>query len=346
MKTIIKAVQNRLLQHSLFWAFSLYLFLRMVALEEEIYKIDVIYGVLFHISLLAAVYLNLYYLIPQFLSSRKYLLYLCLLGALIVCTSWLNIWFVDGLGGLIFEGYYFISELTFFQISQYTTVYVLLTSLLKWSKSWFKVAEQERRIRRLEKEKLKAELEALKSQINPHFLFNSLNNIYALALDEDKKTPAVILGLSKCLRYMLYECGEEKVLLKKEINYIKDYIDLQKLRLEHPASINFEIQGKIENQKIAPLLFTPIIENGFKHGVKGDTENAYLNILLKVEDQQLILHTENNKGQATEVENSKHKGLGLSNLKQQLDLLYPNKHQLNIQENEQLFSLDLKIDLS
>lgn len=345
MKIVLNLARSSLLQHSLFWAFSLYLFLRMVALQEAVYTIDIIYGILFHMSLLMAVYINLYYLIPQFLSTRKYLTYIILLLVLIALSSWLNIWFVDGLGGLLFEGYYFISELSFFQITQYTSVYVLLTSLLKWSKAWFKVAEQERRIRKLEKEKLQAELGALKSQINPHFLFNSLNNIYALALDEDKKAPAVILGLSKCLRYMLYECGEEKVPLRKEINYIKDYIDLQKLRLEYPASIHFEVKGAVNNQKIAPLLFTPIIENGFKHGVKGDTENAYLNILMEIKDKQLLLHTENNKGQATEVESDKHKGLGLSNLKQQLQLLYPNKHQLNIEENDHFFSLRLKIDL-
>ena len=222
----------------------------------------------------------------------------------------------------------------------------MLTSLLKWSKAWFKLSESERKIRKLEKEKLQAELAALKAQMNPHFLFNSLNNIYSLALDRDEKTPEIVLGLSNCLRYMLYECQEEKVPLKNAIAYLKEFIQLQQLRLEHPENIKFKTTGIIDKQKIAPLLFTPILENGFKHGIKGDTQNAYLNIHIHVDRNQLTLQAENNRGQSIDIEPESFGGLGLKNVNQQLHLLYPDKHHLEIQEEEHRFSIQLKLLLS
>lgn len=339
-------IQNRLLQHSLFWLFSFYIFLKIIVWQEAIYKIDLIYSLLFHLSLVLAVYIHLYVLIPKFLQPKRYLIYLLSLVFLVCASVILNQWFVDQLGGILFEGYYFISEFSYTQILQFTAAYISISSLLKWSKAWFKISEKERKIRKLEKEKLKVELGVLKAQINPHFLFNSLNNIYSLALDQDQKTPEIVLGLSKCLRYMLYECEEEKVLLKKEIAYLQEYIQLQKLRLEQPTNISFETKGKIDQQVIAPLLFIPIIENGFKHGIKGDVENAFLNIQIEVEEDQLELLAENNKGKATEVEITPHKGLGLKNIKEQLKLLYPKKHLLEIKETDKSFSLRLKLTLS
>lgn len=345
MNKIVNFLQNRWFQHSLFWSLSFYIFLRIIVQQEAVYSIDLIYAGLFHISLILAVYTNLYLLIPKWLQQKRYAIYLLCILALIGISALLNRWFVDQLGGLLFEGYYFISEFSLWEIAQFTTTYLGISSLLQWSKAWFTVQEKERRINQLEKEKLDIELQALKAQINPHFLFNSLNNLYSLALDQDQKTPELILGLSKCLRYMLYECSGERVPLEKELNYIADYIELQKMRLANAAEVNFEINGIIKEQQIAPLLLIPILENAFKHGLKGDIANAYLDLNITIEEQQLALFAKNNKGQIDDSLKT-HKGLGLHNLKQQLSLVYPEKHQISIDETANDFALCLKLDLS
>src|SRR5690606_29573907 len=136
--------------------------------------------------------------------------------------------------------------------------------------AWFQLSDSKKRLSIAEKEKLDAELRALKSQINPHFLFNSLNNLYALSLKADEQTPAFILKLSEVMRYMIYESNEDCVSLKKELDFIKNYVDLQKLRSDHKARISFHISGKVGKQKVAPLLFIPFVENSFKHGIKGE----------------------------------------------------------------------------
>ena len=345
MRKVLFIAQNRLLQHGLFWASSFYIFLRLIVGQEPIFVIDVIYAGLFHLSLILAVYLNLYLLIPTLLRRTKYGWYLLTLLALIGSSTPLNQWIVDELGRLLFSGYYFISEFDFLEVSQFTLVYVLLSSLLKWSKAWFQLNEQEKALQQMEKEKLDLELQALKAQINPHFLFNSINNIYALALDQDQRTAALIMGLSNCLRYMLYECGADKVPLEKELNYLSEYIELQKMRLSRPECVQLELNGSLQHQQIAPLLFIPILENGFKHGLKELDESSFFHIKIEVEAEQVRFHAINSKELGIEEKKGNQSGLGLQNLRQRLTLLYPNQHQLKIIDGEMQFELLLKLKL-
>ena len=162
----------------------------------------------------------------------------------------------------------------------------------------------------------------------------------------EKKTPGIILLLSDLMRYMLYETNDELEPLKKEVQYLENYIELQKLRSEQNANISFQIEGKVNDQKIAPLIFLPFVENSFKHGIKGDISGGYVNINFHISDRNVLLVLTNNKGTVDEVEKSELKGIGLANARRRLELLYPGKHELNIIDSDNEFQVELKFDLS
>lgn len=333
-------------QHLLFWALSFYLLLRIFSGNNEPAQIDYIYNGLFHLTLLSGVYINLLVLIPRILGKNRYFLYLLLVMLTIAMSSGFNILFFEHLVDYVLPGYYFISYYEFYDIAQFFIAYIGLTTLLKLSKAWFQLSASEKRLSIAEKEKLDAELKALKSQINPHFLFNSLNNLYALSLKEDKQTPAFILKLSEVMRYIIYEANDDFVSLKKEVNFIKNYVALQKLRSDQRADITMEITGKLGKHKVASLLFIPFVENGFKHGIKGETGNSYVHIYMDVLDNELHFKVENNKGIVDEIEKGQFNGIGLKNVRQRLTLMYPEKHTLTIRDKDNKFSVYLNLTLS
>ena len=168
-------------------------------------------------------------------------------------------------------------------------IYIVLTTLLKLSKSWY-------RLQQVEKEKVEIELKSLKMQVNPHFLFNTLNSIYSLALAKHDKAGPAVLELSNLMRYMLYEVADKQVDLEKEVEMINNYLDLQKLRADDSTDIQFEIEGDPKSKTIAPLLFFPLIENSFKHGVKGVSDSAFVHMKLICAAVQIEFHISNNKG--------------------------------------------------
>jgi LytS/YehU family sensor histidine kinase len=218
------------------------------------------------------------------------------------------------------------------------TIYFIITSLLKLSKSWYV-------LQRVEKEKLEIELQSLKTQVNPHFLFNSLNSIYSLSLAKSEQTPDTVLELSNLLRYMLYEVGEATVELSKEIEMMENYVELQKLRADPSSDIRFEIKGDELDQHIAPLLFFPLIENSFKHGIKAVSLHAYVHILLEASMDKLSFTIENNKGFIDDPEQGKYGGIGLENVQRRLSLIYPGKHQFEILEDRDTYKVILKIEI-
>ena len=279
---VFQILQQRWLQHLAFWALSFYVLTRHFAYEEEIHKVDLIYTLLFHLSLWLAVYLNLLLLIPRLLRSNRIILYLFSVAIELAGASVFNWLTFQYLADWLFPGYYFISYFEFWDILQYILVYVGLTTLLKLSKGWFQLQRQEKRISRLERQKVEAELKALKAQIDPHFLFNSLNSLYSLALERSGRVPEALLRLSECMRYMLYDCRKNMVSLEKELEYIRNYIELQKLRLETTVSISMKVSGEPEGKQIAPLLFIPFIENAFKHGLKGKGQLPSVAIAIQI----------------------------------------------------------------
>jgi sensor histidine kinase YesM len=193
-------------------------------------------------------------------------------------------------------------------------------------------------------EKQEAELNYLKSQTNPHFLFNTLNNIYSLARDKSDLAPESILRLSKILRFMLYETGGEYISIEQELKIINDYIALEKLRYDESLHINFNYDVEDMKQALPPLLLIPLVENAFKHGASETRDHPFVDIHLSVDNRQLNLLVKNSTEEFPTEQNVK-ENIGLSNLRRQLELLYKD-YNLSVQQNESVFTAVLKINLA
>ena len=344
IKSIIKVVQNRIVHHVLFWMLSFYVLLNLFSNSSEITKIDYIYAAIFQLTLMIAVYINLLFLIPRLLSRKRILFFILFSILALFLSSFFNVLLFNKLIDYVLPGYYFISYYSFIDILKFFLVFILLTTLLKLSREWFQLIETKQELIEIEKEKVEIELKALRAQINPHFLFNSLNVLYSLALKNAKDTPETIIKLSDILRYVIYESNKKKVSIKSEVKLINNYLSLQEHRVDKTSIINFDtvIQKDIN---IAPMLFLPLVENSFKHGVKGDVSNTYVKIKMKTTIKTLYFEIENNKGISENPDQNKDGGIGLANIKKRLHLLYPEKHSLIIKDDEHKFKVSLKINL-
>lgn len=216
--------------------------------------------------------------------------------------------------------------------------FVVISSLLKFTTDWF---VNERVQRNLVSEKKDMELQFLKSQLNPHFLFNSLNNIYSLAYQKSEKTADAILKLSEMMRYMIYESNDSWVELSKEIAYVQSYVELQKLRFKDGAAVEININGEVDGQKIIPLILISFVENAFKHGVANDPEDP---IKINITANKKILHFS-----VTNRKNTSNKdamgGVGLNNVERRLQLLYPDRYKLNIVNSATHYTSELMLNL-
>jgi sensor histidine kinase YesM len=288
------------------------------------------------------IYGHLLYLIPRWFERKKYGTYALGLLLLLFLTTLIRFYIGWGVVSVYipeldkyFAPSYFISML-------FNGLFFVLISIpLKLVNDFFKKQELEKE---LKTHQLEAELRFLKAQVNPHFLFNALNNIYALSFMESKKTPEMILKLSDMMSYMLYDCKSEKVKLTAEIAYLKNYIDLQQLKKDGEFDIRFTTKGKLSDVMITPMLFIPFFENAFKHGNLSDINNGWLESALSVEDECLEF-TIINSLPAQQLKKEKG-GVGLANIRERLKLLYPGQHQLNISINEEVFSVHLGINLT
>jgi len=335
----------RFVQHLAFWVLSFILFLQLFKTGNKPEKVDYVYTALFQLSLLPAVYINLELLLPIFGRRKKILVYLVSLIMIIVLFSWINYNFFAAWSTKFLPDYFFISYFTFKEIILFFTVYIVITSLLKLSKSWFWVSELERELLEKEKQKTEVELKALKAQINPHFFFNTLNNIYSMALDKDERLPNTILQLSDLMRYFLFDSRDNFIPLEKELAVVMDYIALQRIRSDGLLNIEVKSSGQVNNQRIAPLLLITFLENAFKHGAKGIPERSFVAVNTEIEKDRLTFSVENNKGMIDEIKTGEQGGLGLENIQRQLELLYPGKHHLTIKNTNDNFAVQLQLDL-
>ncbi|MBV7529784.1 sensor histidine kinase [Chitinophaga sp. sic0106] len=336
--------QNRIFQHVLFWCISYYYLLYFFSVESP-EKIDVIYNTVFHLPLVMGVYLNLSLLIPRLLRRSQFFVYAITVALLIAMMAGFNMLLFNKVVDYIFPGYFFISYYSFAELVQFSLIYVGLTTLLKLSRGWFQLMESENRLMRLQNEKADTELLYLKSQINPHFLFNTLNSIYSLSLRKDEKVPPTLLKLAAVMRYMIYESNDTLVPLESEINYLRDYIALHQVRHAGKADICFVVNGDPGKRRVAPFMFIVFVENGFKHGVEAGISDTFLHVSLNISGRELYLSVKNNKGLVDETENGAYKGLGLENVKRRLDMLYPGHHQLQITEDATTYAVALQLQL-
>ncbi|MBK7028694.1 MAG: histidine kinase [Bacteroidales bacterium] len=339
-----KLFSVRLLQHLAFWACAFYVLFKVFSSSDEVLQIDILYTFIFILTLLPGIYLNLMLLIPHLLGKRKYILFGIAFAVLAIGSTALNIVVFSRFIDYLLPGYYFISYYEFFDLLKFVLALMGVTSLLKLSKGWFLLMDTESKLAVVEKENTETRLLALKSQLNPHFLFNSLSGIYNLVLKQSPETPTIVLRLSDFLRHILYEAEADRVSLAVELAAMSDYVELQRIRSGAGVTISLEIKGDPGSYKIAPLLLLPLLENSFKHGVKGAVSNTYANFEFIIEAGFFIARLTNNKGVSIETD-SKYKGIGLKNLKQRLDLLYPENHKLSVTESNSEFIVELKVPL-
>ncbi|MFO7844658.1 MAG: histidine kinase [Bacteroidales bacterium] len=281
---------------------------------------------------------------PLALNKKKYFSYSVFLLFLILLVSKFNQLTFSHIADMLLPDYYFVAQFNFLETAILVSFFLGLTTFFKLSKSWFELQEVRRKITKVEKENIDIQLKALKAQINPHFLFNSLNVLYSLAIKNANETPETIIKLSDILRYVIYDSNKEKVSIKSEVELINNYLCLQEYRIDKSSNISFahDIQANID---VAPMLILPLVENSFKHGVKGDVSNTFVNIKLKTTDKIAHFEIENNKGSSDSPDQNKDGGIGLTNIKKRLSLLYPEKHELLINENEQKFMVSLRVKL-
>lgn len=332
--------------HILIWLTGLTLIILWVKTIGPFRKADgtllypIIFGTIINVILF---YTNAFVLIPQFSKKRKPIRFILLMLILLIgITSFETI--IDYICFIIYYSTEKESFLTQYLSNLFLNIVILVLSVgYGLTKNWIK---NEKSNQRLKEEKLTAELDFLKAQLNPHFLFNVLNMAFSSATSSgDERTADMIEKLASLMRYMLYDSNVDKIELSKEIDYIENYINLQKLRLSEdlPVKINFQVYGDTNRNKIAPLILIPFVENAFKYGVKLG-EKSDINIKLDISDNKLHFVVENKIFKANNNLSNENSGLGLKNVKKRLAILYSAKHQLEI-TNDKIYIVNLFMTL-
>lgn len=289
--------------------------------------------IIFTLLHIGAFYLNVYYLFPRFLLRAQAWAYLWR-----VLTISAGIMLLQAALELLYSGRPLQALPNIIILKFFVSVMIIGTG------TGYAYIEKMIRDQRLQQEQLKTELSFLRSQVSPHFMFNTLNSMVALARKRSDKLEPALIELSNLMHYMLYESDQEKVSLSKEINYLQSYIDLQTLRFGHQVQIMFSMQHPPEERFIEPMLLIPLIENAFKHGI-GLIDDPEINIELKVDANRLSLEVRNKYNLYTQEVKDRVAGIGLNNLVRRLKLLYPDRHQIITEKNGHWFNASLKIQL-
>ncbi len=342
-KTLLLMASTRAIRHTLFWV-ALFVLFSMV--EVLVYGQPFFYTLsnnlvrLFFLGL--AVYYNVYRLIPKYLADKRFLKYVGLLLLTVFVVTPLEVFVIYIKSGNYPEIQVQVLENLNFQFIP--NIFVLSTStVVKITIDWYTNIREKQE---LVTETMQSELRFLKSQINPHFLFNTLNSLYALTLKKSDLAPDIVLKLSEMMRYMLYECNEKWVPLSKEVNYIANYLELERIRQGNRVDIKYEVKGQLGNQKIAPLMFIPFIENCFKHGLGSQISKGFVNIYLDVRGNEIDLQIENSKTEAIPKQlHPRSGGIGLVNVRRRLELLYPNRYMLQVVDSPTTYTVKLKMQL-
>lgn len=348
----------RLRRHIAFWVFwflffgILYSYTSKVSLFPNFNRLPVamVDSFFFLIAHMFLSYSLMYYVIPKYILKGRYVgggVWVLLLFFFAACISAL-------IGTYVLPVIrYSIFSITYTNPPNPTYLLSLLAGLrgaitigglaaaIKLMKYWY---IKEQRNRELQKENAEARLQLLKAQIHPHFLFNTLNNIYSFTQNTSPVASKMLTGLSDILRFMLYECNQPVVSLDKELKMIRDYIELEKVRYDNKLELHIDLPGQTNNLYIAPLLLLPLVENCFKHGTANVPEQPWINLQITINDK--LMHMKLINGKANEADSKQHlPGIGLKNVQKRLILLYPGKHELTIRNDEEVFIVNLKAEL-
>lgn len=338
-----KILRNIWGQRIAFWCVSLLFFYRLFSREDQILfsSIDLLYSLLFLLLLAPSVLLVNHWLVPSFINKGRYLLFFLLFALISLAGTQVNLWFFGYAVDFLFPGLYLLNYYSFVELLQFYLAFPAVAGLLQLSKGWFLHLESTKRIEQLKTEKLEAELKSLKGQVNPHFLFNALNSIYALALKNSSKTADSVMRLSDLLRYSLYQSEKDFVRLEEEMEMIEKYIGIQETRLQQSLHWELNFEGYDADFQIAPMLLQPLFENAFKHGdssgkpfVQAELHTAAGALRFTITNALLTQPTALVKEPG---------GVGLSSIRKRMELVYPNKHRFETQETETHFTVILEI---
>jgi sensor histidine kinase YesM len=303
---------------------------------------DLAYYFLSRVFLLIAFYTNYCWLVPRYLANKRIIAFVAILIGVIALTTFIGVFSLQIAHSFIKEEQLIIHYNIHMQLSGMIALFVASAFgiMFRVLTSWYDEM-QHRSI--LEKEKLKSELSLLKAQVNPHFLFNTLNNIDTLISSDQAKASESLIKLSSLLRYVIYDTVEEMVPLQKEIEQIRAYIDLQSLRYNTRSSIQFELYGEAGSKMVAPMLFIPFIENAFKHsGSAGVMQGISIRLSIHEDEIEFVCHNHI----ASSLTTNESGGFGLENIKKRLNLQYPDCHELIIEQTNDSFLISLKIVLA
>ena len=308
-----------------------------------------LFFVLSNFFYIAFYYLNAYVLIPKLLAEKRVLAYICIIILLMIFFGVFPRLYHYFFGDIQrFTSAYRPSRPRNFKpallspgsIAIFLLVFAFSTGI-KVISQWF---QTERKNKEIQHEKTQTELSFLKAQINPHFLFNTLNNIYSLAVDRSDRTAAAVMKLSSIMRYVLTEAKYDQVPLEKEIQFTSHYIQLQSMRLTDKTQVEFTVSGTPEGKQITPLLFLPFIENAFKYGVS-TREHSAIKIRLEIEPDNILFEVSNSKYINHMLKSADNTGIGIENTRRRLDLMYPEHSHLEIQDAANTYQIKLKIQI-
>ena len=332
-----------LLFNGVLWSLALIILLFIFSKGKSPITVDYIYTLTFLSALAVPVLINFYILIPRFLKQEKYVLYIVSFTINLFVFAILSGWLLQPILDSLFSNYFFISYLTKSSIFLVFTIFLMASTLLKLAEDWFYFNTKENNILRLKNQQIETQLTALRAQINPHFLFNSLNVIYALALEKKEGITTAIVQLSDILRYVIYDSDTERVALKDEMVLLKNYIAFQNHRVETQIATSIKINFENEDFKIYPMLLLPLLENSYKHGIIAGETNTPIKINLLQQDHKFTFSIENANLNTKNSLDNRHSGVGLENLRNNLNLVYKNQHQLKIEASKDLFKVILTI---
>ncbi len=337
----------RVLSHFFFWVLA-YLFLISIFLwNNNNPQITIILtSFLIPVSASVAYFFN-YYLIPKYLSQKRYLRFFYFSFYTILVSLWLSFLTAGGVLMYIINNFNLKLDLVYIHPElQIIIMYfiIFLAIAIKQAKQVFFIQQEKNQLEKIKlttELKLKeAELKLLKAQIQPHFLFNTLNNLYGLTLEKSDEAPRLVLSLSNILDYILYHCNEKFVSLEKEIDNLLNYIEIEKIRYTSKLVIEHHFPDDTKEIKIAPLILIPFIENAFKHGVSNNPGDSYIKIDITLQEDNINFQVCNSK---SPLKHSGGSGIGLKNVKKRLELIYPGNHELEVKNNPTEFCVHLKL---
>lgn len=347
LKKLIFDRNYRVLRHILFWVVILGVMTVMDVNASKNISLSVEIAFVYGPVLLIYSYVIIYWLVPRYLLKGRYLSFFLLYG--VWCPIGLIMIFVTtyylflpmngypGFQGTLLEAY----KLTF-AVERFVRInmFAMFCVFIKFFKFWYLELQQKEQA---EKEKINAELQLLRSQLHPHFLFNTLNNLYTLVHEKSDLASPMLMRLSGLLSYVLYECRADQVLLEKEIDVLKDYVALEQERYGDRLEISMNFSGEIQGRMISPMLFQPFVENAFKHGTAEQLGKVWMSIDLSVRNGQLVFKIINSCNHFAE--KTTREGIGINNVKKRLEFLYPGKFQLQYGPEGEVYIITLVMEL-